>query len=221
MAANSSPPSRAVRSPSLKRALQPLRDHPQQAIAGGMAEGVVDVLELIQVEKANREPLLLALAQIDRGGELVAEIRAIAQLGERVVMSEIGDLGLGPLSLGDVDDRHQFAGAAVVGDLPAESEDFDFAAVAANVSPASIGSIGLAGLQERASLDVPLVRVANFVRRHAEEAIARIAVMRDRRVVHRQEALGRDVDDPHRHRIGVEQQPVGFLPQFQLGDVRQ
>ena len=183
-----------------------------------MAEGVVDFLEQIQIDAANGEHLLLAPAQIDRGAEMVTEIGAIAQPGERVVMSEIGDFGLGPFARGNVDDRHQLAVVRVVGDLPAERKNLDFAAVGANVSATSIGLIGVAG---RASRAVPLVRVADFIRRHLEEAIARIAVMRDRRVVHGQEAHGPGVDDPHRHGIGVEQQPVGLLSQLQGGDVRQ
>ncbi len=92
-------------------------------------------------------------------------------------MREIGDLGLGPLSFGDVDDRHQLAGVAVVRDLAAESEDFDFFAVGANVPAASIGLIARAGHAGRTSLRVPQVGAANFVRRHVEEAIAGVAVV--------------------------------------------
>ena len=75
-----------------------------------MAEGVIDVLEQVEIEAADGEPFLLAPSGVDRSREPIAKIRAIAQPGERVVVGEIGDLGLGPLSLGDVDDRHQLAG---------------------------------------------------------------------------------------------------------------
>ena len=43
---------------------------------------------------------------------------------------------------------------------------------------------------------------------HGEKFVARVPVVADRRVVDREELQGLDVEDPHRLRIGLEQQPV-------------
>ena len=47
---NSSPPSRATRLLSAERALQPLRRLDQQPVADQVAGGVVDVLEVVDVD---------------------------------------------------------------------------------------------------------------------------------------------------------------------------
>ena len=49
--ANSSPPSRATRSPSRTEPRDPLGDRDEQGVAGGVAERVVDDLEVVEVEE--------------------------------------------------------------------------------------------------------------------------------------------------------------------------
>ena len=54
--ANSSPPSRAAMSPSRTAAEQPLRGHLQQLVTRAVAEGVVDVLEPVEVDDHHGQP---------------------------------------------------------------------------------------------------------------------------------------------------------------------
>ena len=53
--ANSSPPRRATVSRSRMQSEQPLGDGPQQRVADRMAERVVDVLEVVEVEAVHHE----------------------------------------------------------------------------------------------------------------------------------------------------------------------
>src|SRR5271156_4248587 len=143
-----------------------------------MAEGIVDLLEKIEVEAANREAIRLAPARRDPGGELVAEKGPIAQSGQRIMMGEVGDLRFGPLALGDVDDRHQLAVASAIGDLSAEGEHLDLAAIGANVPTALVEGAGVAGFAG-APHAISLFAVTDLVARHGEKLLARIAVVRD------------------------------------------
>ena len=73
----------------------------QQLVADGMAESVVDALELVDVDiKHGKLPTGLHVLQ--RPLQLLAEQYAVWQIGERVVMGEMGDLLLGALARGDV-----------------------------------------------------------------------------------------------------------------------
>jgi hypothetical protein len=58
--ANSSPASRPITVSLLKTAREPLAQDLQGAIAGRVAEGVVDLLEAVQVEVQQRERALVA-----------------------------------------------------------------------------------------------------------------------------------------------------------------
>ena len=80
---------------------QPFRDHLEEFVAGGVAEGVVDVLEVVEIEEVCRY-LFTAFGPGKRLFELLIEQDAVGQAGERVVMRHVGDLGLGAALLGDV-----------------------------------------------------------------------------------------------------------------------
>ena len=105
--ANSSPPSRAITSPVRTWVLEPLGDFLQELVAGVVAERVVDHLELVDVEEEQRH--LAAVAARARGGalELVVEILAVADLGERVELREVVQPQLGALALDGVADGAQ------------------------------------------------------------------------------------------------------------------
>ena len=131
--------------------------------------------------------------------------------------SQICGLGLGAFALGDVGDRHQLGRVAGVGDSAGEGQRVDRLAVGAPM--ALVASVPVVTV--RRGVDRFGVGEAQVVRRHGEKALARIAVMLDRGVVDREKAPRARVDDPHRHRIGFEQQPVGFLALLELGEVGQ
>ena len=80
---------------------QPGGDRAQQRIADRMAERIVHVLELVQVEAQHGLPGLAPRAQQRLHHELV-ERGAVWQLRERIVTGHVLDLGLGQRPLGDV-----------------------------------------------------------------------------------------------------------------------
>ncbi len=105
MTANSSPPSRAATSLSSSR--QPRRRSAtpfRQLVADGMAERVVDALELVDVDIEHRE-LFARPDRLQRLFELLAKQDPVRQVGQRVVMRQMGDLLVGAGARGDVLDR--------------------------------------------------------------------------------------------------------------------
>ena len=93
----------------------------EEAIAGVVAEGVVDVLEAVEVEHEDGDAALVAGGESDGLGDAVLEEGAIGEAGEAVVEGEVVDAGFGLLAVGDVaGDAH---GAD---DLAAVIEEGDF-----------------------------------------------------------------------------------------------
>ncbi len=98
-----------------ERLPQPRGQEPQQLVAGAVAEGVVDQLEVIEVDVQQCDLRAGAPGAGERQLELLREQRAVGQPGERVVIGEVGDLLLGGAALGDVLARGQRAGDHAVG----------------------------------------------------------------------------------------------------------
>ena len=71
---------------------EPLRDDAQKVVADRMAEGVVDALEVIQIEKHDRERGGIAFRGIERLGQLFVETRAIRQFGQDIEIRQAMDL---------------------------------------------------------------------------------------------------------------------------------
>ena len=80
---------------------EPAGDFLQQRVADRMAERVVDVLEMIEIEAEHRE-LIAAPDEPQRLFELFAEQRPVRQIGQRVMARHMRDLLLGRLPFGDV-----------------------------------------------------------------------------------------------------------------------
>ena len=68
-------------------------------VAGGVAEGVVDQLEVVEVEVQQRDGGAVARRPGERQVEVLAQQRAVRQARERVVVGEVRDLALGPAAL--------------------------------------------------------------------------------------------------------------------------
>ena len=83
-------------------AAQAHRDPPQQLVAGGVAERVVDGLEVVEVDVQQRDRGAGAAGAREAEREVLVEQRAVGQLRERVVVGEEGDLLLRAAALGDV-----------------------------------------------------------------------------------------------------------------------
>src|SRR5947207_7491843 len=73
-----------------KAAPDPAGDRPQQFVADVMSKRVVDALELIDVEIKQREEHAVPRA-LDLVGDTLPEQDTIRQLGQRVVMGEMGN----------------------------------------------------------------------------------------------------------------------------------
>ena len=77
---------------------QPRGDRHQQLVAGGVAEAVVDGLEVVEVDEQHRE---LAAPVGDRGLDLVGEQRSVGEVRERVVVGLVVELLLEDRQLHD------------------------------------------------------------------------------------------------------------------------
>jgi hypothetical protein len=79
-----------------------------------VAEGVVDVLEVVEIEEEQREPRALALRLRDHAREFLVEAMAVVETGERIALGEVDQL-LGGLALArDVLEEPQVADGPVV-----------------------------------------------------------------------------------------------------------
>ena len=81
---------------------QAARDGLEQFVADGMAERIVDALELVDVDIEHRELLAAPLDALKLALEPLAEQHAVRQIGQRVVMRQMRDLPLGAPALGNV-----------------------------------------------------------------------------------------------------------------------
>src|SRR5436190_22488273 len=81
---------------------EPAADDPQQVVADLVAEAVVDLLEVVEVDVEQRGALRIAGAAADLAQELLLEAPAVPEAGERVVVREAVQVLLDPLALGDV-----------------------------------------------------------------------------------------------------------------------
>ena len=78
-----------------------MREPAQDAVARGMAERVVDGLEVVDVEEDERQPVVVAAGALDLGAQLLRERLVVEQLGERVEPRPLGELGGGAVEVGD------------------------------------------------------------------------------------------------------------------------
>ena len=95
--ANSSPERRATMSVVRTRSRRIVGDLADQVVAGVVAEAVVDRLEAVDVDDHHRALAAVAGAEGDVLVELGAEAAAVEEAGQRVVVGEVAQLGLGPL----------------------------------------------------------------------------------------------------------------------------
>ena len=116
---NSSPPKPRNDVGVTYRVLQPLGHRLQKHVAAGVAQRVVDLLELVQVDEVNGAHIVDS-PFVERLLHAVAQHRAVGQTGQSVEPRQMIDLGLGDLALGDVlDEDHH---AAVLHRLHGEFE---------------------------------------------------------------------------------------------------
>ncbi len=81
---------------------QTRRNRLQQTVAHLMSEGVVHVLETVQVQHEDHNPSLVAGRQRDRLTQQILQQSAIRQSGQRVVKRHVADAQIRQLAVGDV-----------------------------------------------------------------------------------------------------------------------
>ena len=82
--------------------LQERRDRQDELVTGMVAERVVDVLEVVEVEDEQRPARSVARDVRDVGVELLLEAAAVEQARQRIVVGEPAQLVLEAAALGDV-----------------------------------------------------------------------------------------------------------------------
>ena len=99
---NSSPPQAGHRIRFPHRILQALGDALDQLVPDGMAEGIVDGLETVQVDEQHPHLMPLPGGGGNGHGEPVLQQHAVGQAGERIVLGQELDAVLGRLVLREV-----------------------------------------------------------------------------------------------------------------------
>ena len=84
-------------------------DLADQVVAGVVAEAVVDLLEAVDVDDHHRALAAVAGAEGDVLVELGAEAAAVEQPGQRVVVGQVAQLGLGLLGAASSAPREDLA----------------------------------------------------------------------------------------------------------------
>ena len=96
-------PGRDVLGPD--RARQALGDLDEEAVAGPVAERVVDDLEVVDVEEQDGDAGSATARAVERPVEVLAEQRPIGEPGQGIVEGVVEQLRLETLLLGGVDEQ--------------------------------------------------------------------------------------------------------------------
>ena len=80
---------------------QAVGDRPQQIVADRMAQRIVDILEVVEIEVKNGQPLT-AHDPFERLLEPLPKQHPVCEAGERVVMGHVDNLGIGLLAVADI-----------------------------------------------------------------------------------------------------------------------
>ena len=154
---------------------QPHGDPLQQSVADRMAEGVVDVLEVIEIHHHHRDALPMPPGAGQRLAQAVAQHDAVRQSGQGVVVSQTVDVVERRDPLGDVLDQRQDRDlAAVLGMecriVPLAVTNLPLFRVTTKAE-ATIGTPACGQLSPDVGrpLDVALVDEADFLRRPADD----------------------------------------------------
>ena len=159
---------------------EPLGDLDQQRIADGVAVIVVDVLEIVDVEKGEREPAVRVVVLQQAVGAMF-DHPPRRQVGQFVVIGRAEQLILDRLLLADVGGARQQQVAVGDANRPVggEKDLLDRAA-----GDAFLGNGGAAGAQQ---FDAGFAAVVQFLRRRRAGCAAAIRKLRRGGVVHQQE----------------------------------
>ncbi len=148
-----------------------------------MTEGIVDVLEQVEIDAEHGDALVAGLAAFQRLAKPILVIIPVRQIGQAVMVGHVGDAGLRLAALGDIDHCHQITVAAVEGDPPPECQHMDLAAVGLEMPPVAARIVDVADVLQRLAMGGPFVFRPDLAKLHAEKGFAAVAVMLHGRVV--------------------------------------
>ena len=156
-----------------------LGDSDQQAIPDVMAEAVVDVLEVVEVEQQHRPGMVVALGVGDAPFDLLAKAPAVGEAGHLVVIGEEDESLLELLALADVLDLgDEVEGLAVGAASQRDAEqDPDDVAVAMEVALLHLVVAQLAGehLADVLEVEVEVLGVGDLLEGLRDELVRAVA----------------------------------------------
>jgi len=195
-----------------------LRHRRQKLVAGGVAQGVVDVLEFIEIEIKNGEYFRVPAHAQQSFVEALVKQHPVWQTGQRIVMRHMGDACLGLALRGHIHDRDKLRGPVAEHGAAPISEDVDFRPIRLEMLPKVAGASVRTGPVSNRLLDCVPVALRHYVEQgQLQERPSVITVMNDRRVVHGHEFQGFGIEEPHRNRIVLEDQFERFFRLISLG----
>ena len=142
-----------------------------------------------------------------RGGSAVHEQRHVGEASRLVVEGTACQLPLETAGLGHVVGDHQRRGASLPVEHVRGHLDLEQRPVGAAVAPGSRVLQRVLAFGHRLVQASTVLFGADLRDRHAEKLVPRVPVVGDRRLVDLHEAERLDVVDPHRQRVGHQQQP--------------
>ena len=193
----------------------------QEVVADPVAEGVVDVLEVVQVEHQQGAARSVADTVVDVSGQVLVEAAAVGQPGERVVLGEEGQLPLVAVPLGDVHDVGEDLVHAPVLTLEhgADQDDVQLLVVVTADRPPHLRAMVVGGadlLQVRGDGLVPRVegpggqRPADQVGVAEQQLESRVGLADDAGQVEQRDALGSVLEHPLGPLLGRREHPLAL-----------
>jgi len=82
-----------------------LADRPQDQVPAGMTEGVVDLLEAVEIDQKQGQTPAAASASAETLPQAFLEQQPVGQIGHPVVVGQVQHVPLGPRTLGDIASR--------------------------------------------------------------------------------------------------------------------
>src|SRR4051812_31469403 len=185
-----------------------LADLEQDLVAGGVAEAVVDRLEVVEVDEDDRQADVVAAGAGDAVAHALGEQRAVREAGDRVVEGLMGELLLERLALGHVAAVEDDAAHVLVVEQ-VRVLDLELQRLAVAVAQGALEHLGAAGVvvggaveqvQQPALLagreQAGEARADDLVGRVAEDALDRRALVDDARVgVEHRDEVARGADE--------------------------
>ena len=193
----------------------------QQLVAGVMTEGIVDVLEQIEIDAEHGDAFVDQTGALEIVPQTFLEHHTVGEIRQSIMVRHVGDTGFRLAPLGNVDGRYQKTVTPLERHATTECQHLDLAAVGLQMPPVAAGVVNVADAGQRAGMFFPFVPGPEVMQFHGKERGAVIAIVTEGRVVHVAESPGLDIEHPHRHRIAVEQQTERLFAALQVGDVGQ